>query len=151
MIFPRRTLGSTIDSVARQPLRQMEADYAHGTGHGVGHYLSVHESPPTLSKLSKTPLEVGMVLSIEPGYYVPDVFGIRLENIVEVVSTSENPELLTFSPLTLVPFESTLIERHQLTEEEIQWLRRYHANIWDTLHSRLSKEGLKWLEARKIS
>jgi Xaa-Pro aminopeptidase len=147
-IFPEAVSGAALDAIARRPLWSLGLAYAHGTGHGVGHYLGVHEHPPSLSASSSTPLEAGMVLSIEPGFYKPDAFGIRLENLVEVVPVPDKPGFLTFSTLTLVPFEKTLIASHQLTNGERAWLEAYHARIWETLHTRLSPEAQFWLKAR---
>jgi Xaa-Pro aminopeptidase len=147
-VFPVGTLGAAIDTIARRPLWAMGLTYAHSTGHGVGHFLDVHESPPLLSKASQTPLREGMVLSIEPGFYQVDAFGVRLENLVEVVLAPDHPGFLTFFTLTLVPFERSFLENSLLTEEERSWLKAYHSRIWETLHSRLSSEAQDWLKTR---
>jgi Xaa-Pro aminopeptidase len=147
-IFPVGTPGTAIDAIARRPLWIMGLTYAHSTGHGVGHFLDVHENPPLLSKISQTPLSEGMVLSIEPGFYQADAFGVRLENLVEVVPAPDHPGFLTFSTLTLVPFESSFLEVPLLKEEELSWLKAYHTRIWKTLHSRLSPEAQGWLKTR---
>ncbi|MDR0407029.1 MAG: aminopeptidase P family protein [Holosporales bacterium] len=149
-VFPKETYGAALDSIARRPLWALGLDYAHGTGHGVGHFLNVHETPPNISRFSKTSLKAGMVLSIEPGYYEADAFGIRLENLVEVVHAPEASEFLAFSSLTLLPFEPALLEKGLLTLEEISWLKIYHDTIWNLLSGYLSEEGQNWLKRRML-
>ncbi len=131
-IFPRGTSGVQLDAIARRPLWEYGVDYEHGTGHGVGHLLAVHEGPHNISTKSSTvPLEVGMVTSIEPGYYEADEFGIRLENLYEVCQCTQQgcQHMLCFEPLTLVPFDARLIIREMLTPAERSWLNDYHQNV----------------------
>ena len=131
-IFPHGTCGMQLDAIARRPLWEHGYDYEHGTGHGVGHLLAVHEGPHNISTRSSTvPLEVGMVVSIEPGYYETDEFGIRLENLYEVSRCSQAgfTDMLCFEPLTLVPFDTRLIIREMLSPTERTWLNEYHQNV----------------------
>lgn len=131
-IFPHGTCGMQLDAIARRPLWQYGCDYEHGTGHGVGHVLAVHEGPHNIStKSSAIPLEVGMVTSIEPGFYEADEFGIRLENLYEVCPCTQQgcQHMLCFEPLTLVPFDTRLILRELLTPAERSWLNDYHQNV----------------------
>lgn len=132
-VFPEGTTGSELDVLARQYLWADGVDYAHGTGHGVGHYLCVHEGPQGISRRSKTvALEEGMVLSNEPGYYKTDAFGIRLENLVHVVKKGELEDgrtLLGFENLTLAPFEEKLVLWEMMTQQEKAWWDDYHALV----------------------
>jgi Xaa-Pro aminopeptidase len=123
--FPIGTTGAQLDSLARQFLWQKGKDYAHGTGHGVGHFLSVHEGPQRISKMSSVALAEGMVLSNEPGYYKPGAYGIRLENLI-LVTKSTHEGFLEFDTLTLVPFDDALIDFSLLNANEKAWLERYH-------------------------
>ncbi|PTX54040.1 Xaa-Pro aminopeptidase [Litoreibacter ponti] len=146
--FPRGVAGRDIDALARAPLWRHGLDYDHGTGHGVGVYLCVHEGPQRLSRISEVPLEPGMILSNEPGYYREGAFGIRIENLIVV---QEAPELgdrrdqLSFETLTWVPFERRLILRDMLAPHEIEWINGYHAEIWEKLE--LSGAARDWLDA----
>lgn len=140
-IFPYGTCGMQLDAIARRPLWQYGCDYEHGTGHGVGHVLAVHEGPHNIStKSSKIPFEVGMVTSIEPGFYEADEFGIRLENLYEVCQcTQQNCQhMLCFEPLTLVPFDTRLILRELLTPAERSWLNDYHQNVMSIIKKQAS-------------
>jgi Xaa-Pro aminopeptidase len=133
-VFPLGTTGTQLDALARQFLWQAGLDYDHGTGHGVGSFLSVHEGPQRVSKISSNvALRPGMVLSNEPGYYAPDRFGIRIENLMLVVSLGipkgGEREMLGFEPLTLVPLDARLIEKKLLTPEEATWLEEYHQRV----------------------
>ena len=128
--FPEKTTGSALDSLARLPLWQAGIDYGHGTGHGVGLYLSVHEGPQSISSRSTIPLKPGMVLSNEPGYYKEGAFGIRIENL-EVVTEATNIQngekpMMSFRTLTLVPYERELIDISLLTSQEINHINEYH-------------------------
>lgn len=136
--FPQGTFGSELDKKARQFLKEAGLDYAHGTGHGVGSYLSVHEGPCTISPKSTTvPLEEGMILSNEPGYYKEGEYGIRIENLVVVMGTSKKDEqgkkMLCFRTLTLVPICLELIKKEMLDDEELNWLNSYHKTVRETL------------------
>lgn len=149
-IFPQGTTGSQLDSFARQPLWQAGLDYPHGTGHGVGSYLSVHEGPQRISKMpTNVSLLEGMVLSNEPGYYKPHNYGIRIENLV-LVQTQPSQEtyesaMLGFETLTMVPMDTRLIDPELLTPQERQWLNEYHEQVRETLLPHLDTETAAWL------
>ncbi len=126
--FPRGTTGAQLDALARQPLWDVGLDYDHGTGHGVGHCLNVHEGPHGISKRAgAVALEEGMVVSNEPGYYKAGEYGIRIENLVVVVPSQTHENFLCFETLTRVPLDEDLINRSLLTEKEIAWLDDYQA------------------------
>jgi Xaa-Pro aminopeptidase len=136
-VFPDGTSGAQLDTLARQFLWRAGLDFDHGTGHGVGSYLSVHEGPPRISKLGTTPLKRGMILSNEPGYYRADAYGIRIENLILVkqaaaVDGAEKP-LNAFETLSLAPIDRRLIEFALLTPDEIKWLDAYHSRVRDLL------------------
>jgi Xaa-Pro aminopeptidase len=150
-IFPEGTTGAQLDSFARQFLWVQGLDFDHGTGHGVGSYLSVHEGPARISKLGTTALKPGMILSNEPGYYKTGAYGIRIENLVLVVRAAavagaEKP-LNAFETLTLAPIDRRLIASEMLTLEETAWLDAYHARVRDTLSPLLDDETRGWLAA----
>lgn len=148
--FPKGVSGGHLDALARAPLWAEGMDYDHGTGHGVGQYLSVHEGPQNLSRRSTLPLETGMILSNEPGHYVPGEYGIRLENLIvveEASETQDNRKLHSFETLTYVPFDRRLIDRALLSPDEITWLNGYHRHIRDTFISDLDAETADWLAA----
>jgi Xaa-Pro aminopeptidase len=150
-VFPDGTTGAQLDSFARQFLWEAGLDFDHGTGHGVGSYLSVHEGPARISKLGTVPLRRGMILSNEPGYYKSGAYGIRIENLVLVteaasVAGAEKP-LNAFETLTLVPIDRRLIKPDMLTAEETRWLDRYHARVAATLAPLLDPPARAWLEA----
>jgi Xaa-Pro aminopeptidase len=142
--FPLGTTGSQLDPFARQFLWRDGVDYDHGTGHGVGCYLSVHEGPHNVSKRpSDVALQPGMIVSNEPGYYKPGEFGIRIENLVAVVLSTPQPTraekaTLELETLTLVPYERRLIELSLLTAEERAWVDAYHARVRESLGPRLT-------------
>ena len=139
--FPQGTTGAQLDVLARQFLWDIGCDYDHGTGHGVGSYLSVHEGPQSIAKRGAfVPLMPGMVLSNEPGYYQEGAYGIRIESLVKVVELSDFKGFLGFETLTLVPFDLKLIEDSLLTEKERAWINAYHQRI-DQVLSSLMKEG----------
>ena len=148
-LFPVGTTGAQIDAFARAALWRHGLDFDHGTGHGVGSYLCVHEGPARISKLGTVPLKPGMILSNEPGYYKPDGYGIRIENLV-VVEERDKPEngdreLLGFRTLTLCPIDRRLIVPELLTAEERRWLDAYHARALDELLPLVGEAG-GWLE-----
>jgi Xaa-Pro aminopeptidase len=129
-VFPEGTTGSQLDSLARQFLWQIGCDYEHGTGHGVGSYLSVHEGPQGISKrASDVPLKPGMILSNEPGYYKEGAYGIRIENLMTVIELPELPGFYGFETLTLAPLDAKLIDDNLLTDQERAWLQNYHERI----------------------
>ena len=151
-IFPKNTKGREIDSLARKALWSEGKDYAHGTGHGVGCLLSVHEGPISISKHSKCDIKQGMVISNEPGYYKNGEYGIRIENL-EVVSkkylkNSEN--FLYFENLTRVPFELELINKEILTIDEINWINSYHEKVYRELANLITPNDRELLDYLKI-
>ncbi|MBX6368101.1 MAG: aminopeptidase P family protein [Rhodospirillales bacterium] len=149
--FPKGTTGSQLDSLARYALWQAGLDFDHGTGHGVGSYLSVHEGPQRISKVPNTqPLLPGMIVSDEPGYYKAGGYGIRIENLL-LVQPVEIPgaerEMLGFETLTLAPIDRALIEPGLLSPEERAWVDDYHGRVREELSSQLDAEAARWLEA----
>src|SRR5512138_669095 len=150
-IFPDGTTGAQLDSFARQFLWQAGLDFEHGTGHGVGSYLSVHEGPARISKLGTTPLKRGMILSNEPGYYKAGAYGIRIENLVLVIEgpkvAGAEKQLNAFETLTLAPIDLRLVQRDLLTVAEVAWLDGYHARVRTTLTPLVDTQSKQWLEA----
>jgi Xaa-Pro aminopeptidase len=151
--FPRGTLSPMLDALARAPLWAEGLDYGHGTGHGVGYFLNVHEGPQTFSKAvpdATMALEPGMITSIEPGLYRPGHWGVRIENLVLNVPamTTEFGEFLEFETLTLCPIDARCIDLTLLNAEEVDWLNRYHAMVRQRLTPHVSGDALAWLEAR---
>lgn len=156
-VFPRGTAGSQLDVLARQFLWQAGVDYAHGTGHGVGSFLAVHEGPQRIAKSAggqagtDQELLAGMIISNEPGYYKAGEYGIRLENLVLVeprrIAGAEG-EYFGFETLTLVPFDATMLDHALLTPEEIAWWNAYHARVRDVIGPQLDGDERAWLEAR---
>ena len=146
-IFPEGTSGIQLDAIARRPLWEVGADFMHGTGHGVGHLLSVHEGPQCISSRRSTePLAAGMITSDEPGYYREDAFGIRCENLLLTVpKTGFERSMLGFEVLTLVPFDTRLIKPGILSSREIEWLNGYHAKVLETVGPSLSDVESSWL------
>ncbi|EJA7342526.1 TPA: aminopeptidase P family protein [Vibrio parahaemolyticus] len=146
--FPKGTRGYQIDTLARQHLWAEGYDYDHGTGHGVGHFLSVHEGPASISKKQiDVPLTEGMVLSNEPGYYRADAFGIRIENLELVVETSTNGDfpVLSFESLTRCPIDKRNINVDMLTRPELAWLNDYHQKVWEQISPLVEGEVKEWL------
>jgi len=150
-VFPDGTTGAQLDPFARQHLWEAGLDFDHGTGHGVGSYLSVHEGPARISKLGTTPLKRGMILSNEPGYYKTGEYGIRIENLILVTEAPAAPggekPLNTFETLSLVPIDQHLIEPAMLTAEEVSWLEIYHARVAGALSTLVDAPTRIWLEA----
>ncbi|MGZ5894916.1 MAG: aminopeptidase P family protein [Xanthobacteraceae bacterium] len=150
-VFPDGTNGAQLDSFARAYLWQAGLDFDHGTGHGVGSYLSVHEGPARISKLGSAPLKRGMILSNEPGYYKAGAYGLRIENLVLVIEATkvaggERP-LNAFETLTLAPIDRALIDPAMLDVGETQWLDIYHARVRTALTPLVDPATEKWLEA----
>jgi Xaa-Pro aminopeptidase len=148
-VFPEGTSGAQIDSFARAPLWAAGLDFDHGTGHGVGSYLSVHEGPARISKLGTAALKAGMILSNEPGYYRTGAYGIRIENLVLVVEAppvagAEKP-LNAFETLTLAPIDTRLVEPAMMTADETAWLDAYHARVRETLAPVVDAPTREWL------
>ncbi len=143
--FPKGTQGHHIDAICRRPLWDLGLDYDHGTGHGVGHQLSVHEQPQRIGKpYSPVDLAAGMVLSIEPGYYAANQFGIRIENLFEVVA--EEDGFLSFRNLTFAPIQTDMINVDALTSQEKAWLNSYQSEIMSKIGPMLSAEAAAWLK-----
>ena len=147
--FPEGTAGRDLDPLARQHLRAEGRDFDHGTGHGVGSYLSVHEGPARISRLSEVPLEPGMILSDEPGYYRTGAFGIRIENLVVVThaEAEEGREFMGFETLTLAPIDRRLIDAGAMARDERDWLDAYHARVAARIGPLLSGADADWLAA----
>lgn len=149
--FPPGTRGCDIDAFARNALWQRGFDYAHGTGHGVGSYLGVHEGPQRISKTGTEKLLTGMMLSNEPGYYKEGAYGIRCENLIVVTAPEEiaggDIAMHGFETLTLTPFDRRLVKVELLTAGELAWLNAYHERVLAEIGSMVDGETLKWLEA----
>ncbi len=147
--FPKGTRGQDLDPFARRPLWEAGLDFDHGTGHGVGSYLSVHEGPQRLSRLGTVVLKPGMILSNEPGYYREGKYGIRLENLVLVTPPEKieggEREMMGFETLTLVPFDRRLIDPKQLERSELAWLNAYHAQVRREIEPLLLSDDRPWL------
>ena len=155
-VFPKGTRGSQLDSFARRPLWEAGLDYAHGTGHGVGSFLAVHEGPQRISPVGSAqsggdePLQAGMIISNEPGYYKTGEYGIRIENLVLVVPREiegAEKEMLGFETLTFAPIDRRLIDVQMLEAEELVWLNCYHAHVLAKIGPTLSGTDLEWLRA----
>jgi len=154
--FPRGTASPMLDALARAPLWAEGVDFGHGTGHGVGYFLNVHEGPQSISKATPDAhmaMEPGMITSIEPGVYRPGQWGVRIENLVLNVpaATPEGDtfgEFLEFETLTLCPIDTRCIDRSLLRQDEVDWLNRYHATVRERLAPRVSGAALAWLQER---
>lgn len=149
--FPRGTTGSQIDVLARTALWQAGLDYDHGTGHGVGSYLGVHEGPQRISKVpNQIALEPGMIVSNEPGYYKVGEYGMRIENLVTVVEAEslshDERSMLGFETLTLAPIDLALVETSLLTTDEVAWLDAYHARVRESVSPLVDAATAAWLE-----
>ncbi|MBC7956751.1 MAG: M24 family metallopeptidase, partial [Cytophagales bacterium] len=154
--FPRGTLSPMVDAIARAPLWEQGLDYGHGTGHGVGYFLNVHEGPQSISKTLPEPqmaMEPGMITSIEPGLYRSGQWGVRIENLVlnVPVDTPEGGtfgEFLEFETLTLCPIDTRCIDRSLMRADEVAWLNGYHAVVRERLGPLVSGDALAWLNMR---
>ena len=138
----KNTTGKKLDFIARSPLKKIGLDYAHGTGHGVGYFLNVHEGPQAISKFNNIKLEEGMILSNEPGYYETNKFGIRIENLLYIKKIKNK---LKFENLTLAPIEKGLINYKLLKEKEKNYLNEYHKKVYQILGPYLNKNEKIWL------
>ena len=156
-VFPKGTVGSQLDTLARAPLWEAGLDFAHGTGHGVGSYLSVHEGPARIAKPSypgggpSEPLLPGMILSNEPGYYKPGAYGIRIENLLLVVErdiAGGDEPMLAFETLTFAPIDRDLIDPALLTPGELSWLNAYHQQVPTEIGDLLGEDDRTWLTSR---
>ncbi len=145
-IFPPDTYGVSLDGIARSSLWQAGLDYGHGTGHGVGAFLNVHEGPNGIHRRASTPLKVGMITSIEPGYYQPGWGGIRLENLYEVIPIPEPEGWMGFRSLTWIPFDGRLIDWDLLDEAQRAWLDEYHRQVYAIHHATLPEQDAAWLK-----
>ena len=152
--FPKGTTGSQLDGFARRALWQVGLDYDHGTGHGVGSYLSVHEGPQRISKTPNAqPLLPGMIVSNEPGYYKTGAYGIRIENLIVVRPDADAPtqdgarDMLCFETITLAPIDRDLVARNLLDHYEALWLDTYHARVRETIGPLVDSETARWLES----
>jgi len=148
--FPKGLAGRDIDAIARQALWSVGLDFDHGTGHGVGSFLSVHEGPHGISRHNQVPFEPGMIISNEPGYYEEGHFGIRIENLIYVKKATNSKdtnsrEMLKFETLTLAPIDQTLIDISLLSHQERKWINDYHANVLEKLYDLVSGSAKKWL------
>jgi Xaa-Pro aminopeptidase len=170
MVWPEETPGFVLDVMARKALWEIQKDYGHGTGHGVGAALNVHEGPHSISPRwnNKEPLKAAMIVSNEPGYYEDGRFGIRIENLLEIVRVDEeeknvvngenasapaagktSKQFLKFRPLTLIPIQKNLIRLEIMTKEELDWIDSYHSLVWDKLGALLEDgtPGKEWLRS----
>jgi len=143
----KRTTGEKLDIIARAPLKKIGLDYAHGTGHGVGYFLNVHEGPQAISKYNNIKFEEGMIVSNEPGYYKTNKFGIRIENLVYV---KKNKNKFRFENLTLAPIDKDLINFDLLNKKEINYLNEYHKKVYSTIGPYLSINEKSWLSSNII-
>jgi Xaa-Pro aminopeptidase len=142
--FPQGTCGVQLDILARKALWDVGLNYGHGTGHGVGCFLNVHEGPQGISTKSYVPLQAGMVVSNEPGFYLNGAYGIRIENLV-IVQPAPFEKFLRFEALTLCPLDKKLIETSLLTPQEIQWVNRYHSHVYKKIAPDLQEAEKQWL------
>ena len=149
-VFPQGTTGAQIDAYARRALWEAGTDFDHGTGHGVGAYLSVHEGPQRISKLGGVALEPGMIISNEPGYYREGAWGIRIENLIVVeerrIAGAER-KMFGFETITFAPIDTALVDAKLMTREEIAWLNAYHKSVRAKLEGKVSPAARKWLKA----
>lgn len=152
-VFPTGTTGLMLDTLARMPLWKLGLDYRHGTGHGVGHYLNVHEGPQNISfrpSSNETPLRPGMTITDEPGFYLDGQYGIRIENVL-LVRPAQTPYnfggvgYLTFENITMVPIQKKLIDTKLLNAEEIAWINEHHAQCWEKVGPLLEGAAKEWL------
>ncbi|NVJ96913.1 MAG: aminopeptidase P family protein [Alphaproteobacteria bacterium] len=148
--FPKGTYGMSLDAIARRPIWEAGLDYDHGTGHGVGAFLGVHEGPQRIAKAGSTvPLQAGMILSNEPGYYKEGAYGIRIENLILVRPVAEETEreMFEFENLTWAPLDRRLVDTAILTDNELDWVNDYHAQVREKIAPLVEGEVLTWLEA----
>jgi Xaa-Pro aminopeptidase len=146
--FPKGTTGTQLDTLARKALWEKGLNYPHGTGHGVGFYMDVHEGPFNISPRSNTPLKEGALLSNEPGYYKEGHYGIRLENevLVQKSPVKGEQEMLHFETISFVPFDRRLIDTNLLSADELGWLNKYHSDVYHKLADKLDDVQKKWLK-----
>lgn len=153
-VFPVGYPAPLLDTLARAPLWQAGLEYGHGTGHGVGYFLNVHEGPQVIAyraaAFPNTQMQAGMITSNEPGVYRPGQWGVRIENLVCNIPAQKNQflEILKFETLTLCPIDTRCVDKQLMTLEELEWLNTYHAEVLQRLRSRVSGDALAWLELR---
>ena len=150
-VFPHGTAGTNIDALARNPLWQHRLDFGHGTGHGVGHRLCVHEGPQAIRhNWIDCPILPGMITSDEPGLYIEGEYGIRHENLLLCKEAGKNScgEWLCFETVTYTYIDTSSVHKSLLSKDEIKWLNRYNSMVYSKLHSFLDKDERKWLEKR---
>ena len=155
-VFPRGTLSPMLDALARVPMWEHGLDFGHGTGHGVGYFMNVHEGPQSISKAvpeATMAMELGMITSNEPGVYRPGQWGVRIENLIlnvphDTPEQGQFGEMLRFETLTLCPIDTRCIDLSLMRSDEIDWLNRYHAEVRQRLSPLLSAEALAWLQQR---
>ena len=145
-VFKKGTSGKDLDPSAREFLIEKGLNYNHGTGHGVGSFLGVHEGPQSISPLSVQEIKEGMIISNEPGYYKENEYGIRIENLILTQEMRENKNHLSFRTLTLAPIDKNLICIEMLTKEELNWINSYHEKVFKTLSKFMREEELVWLK-----
>merc|ERR1712194_949588 len=150
-IFPENTPGFVVDAFARRALWANQRDYGHGTGHGVGAALNVHEGPISISPRwgNSEVLKEGMVVSDEPGFYKDGSFGVRIENLVEVcrakdVEVAGGKKFLRFKKLTMIPIQKNLIKEELMTDVEFDWLDKYHTTVWEKVNPLLDEGSMAW-------
>ena len=141
--FKKKSFGSEIDKLARKYLKQINLDYAHGTGHGVGYFLNVHEGPHAISRFNKINFEEGMIVSNEPGYYENKKFGIRIENLIYVKKEKGKK---CFDNLTMVPIDKDLIDQSILNKKEKKWLNNYHSEVFKKLKNQMNNKEILELQ-----
>ena len=144
--FDSDTTGKEIDALARQYLQAEGLDYAHGTGHGVGCYLSVHEQATSISPREDKIFKEGMIISNEPGFYKEGAYGIRIENLILVQSYADNQ--LCFETITMAPFDMNLIDVALLSNDEVEWINNYHQKVLEKLLPFLDKKHQEWLQQK---
>ncbi|AMQ01354.1 Xaa-Pro aminopeptidase [Pedobacter cryoconitis] len=147
--FPKGTCGYQIDAITRKPLWDYAINYGHGTGHGVGYFLNVHEGPQVFNPTNApVAIELGMVTSIEPGVYRPGRHGIRIENLVQTIAIEVNEfnEFYGFETLTIAPINTSIVKKELLDQSQIDWLNSYHAEVFEKLSPRLNQEEIDWLK-----
>ena len=147
--FPENTKGYSLDSIARKELWDNSLNYGHGTGHGIGHFLSVHEGPMSIrSEFNAEPIRAGQILTDEPGLYREGQYGIRIENVLVCKNHANSAfgQFLSFDKLTLCPIDKKLINRKLLNLEEVNWLNAYHKRVFSALKPYLKPEISNWLK-----
>ena len=149
--FPIGTRGYQIDSLARYSLWENGIDFNHGTGHGVGSFLNVHEGPQSISKTySNVELQEGMIVSNEPGFYKNGEYGIRIENLV-LVKKSKIKNFLEFETLTMFPYEKNLIDKEMLNTQQKKWINHYHQDIYKNISPHLKSDERVWLREKSFN